>query len=337
MKKLACSCLLAIAALAAAGPAAAGVFISVNIAPPPLPVYEQPPCPAPDYIWIPGYWAWDPDVGAYYWVPGTWVLAPRPGLLWTPGWWGWSAGVYVWHPGYWAPHVGFYGGINYGFGYFGTGFVGGYWSGPHFYYNQVVNNVNVTVVRNVYVNKTVIENVTVNRVSYNGPGGIQRRPLPDELAVERERHWQPTQEQVRQVAWARENRAQFVGARGAGHPQVFATPRPGAFAGHEAHAPPGTGHGPAAPVVTQRPQAPMTNPAPMPPRVVEPRVQPHMQPPIQRDSGPSIAHPQPMPRLEPRIEPLQPQPREDRGERPPQADPPRIVERPAMPPAMPQE
>ena len=39
----------------------AGLFVgvSVNIAPPVLPVYVQPPCPAPGYLWTPGYWAWD--------------------------------------------------------------------------------------------------------------------------------------------------------------------------------------------------------------------------------------------------------------------------------------
>ena len=39
--------------------AQARVFVSVNIAPPALPVYEQPPIPGPDYIWTPGYWAYD--------------------------------------------------------------------------------------------------------------------------------------------------------------------------------------------------------------------------------------------------------------------------------------
>jgi len=34
------------------------VGLSVNIAPPVLPVYEQPPLPAPGYIWTPGYWAY---------------------------------------------------------------------------------------------------------------------------------------------------------------------------------------------------------------------------------------------------------------------------------------
>ncbi len=33
--------------------------------------------------------------------------------------------AYVFHPGYWGQHVGYYGGVNYGFGYMGIGFVGG--------------------------------------------------------------------------------------------------------------------------------------------------------------------------------------------------------------------
>src|SRR5271165_1162211 len=54
----------------------AQVGVSITIAPPELPVYEQPMCPGDGYIWTPGYWAWD---GEYYWVPGTWVMAPEPG------------------------------------------------------------------------------------------------------------------------------------------------------------------------------------------------------------------------------------------------------------------
>src|SRR5713226_7503522 len=49
-------------------------------APPPLPDYEQPPCPEDGYMWTPGYWAW--GGGGYYWVPGTWVQPPQVGLLW---------------------------------------------------------------------------------------------------------------------------------------------------------------------------------------------------------------------------------------------------------------
>ena len=154
----------------------AGLFVgvSVGIPPPALPVYVQPPCPAPGYIWMPGYWAWD---DGYYWVPGTWVLAPAVGVLWTPGYWGWAEGAYVWNAGYWGPHVGFYGGIDYGFGYGGVGYQGGYWRGNQFYYNRSVTNVsNNTEIHNVY-NKTVVNNTTINNVSYNGgPGGASARP-----------------------------------------------------------------------------------------------------------------------------------------------------------------
>ena len=96
------------------------VFVSITIAPPVIPVYAQPVCPGDRYIWIPGYWAYGDE--GYYWVPGTWVRAPFVGALWTPGYWAWHDGVYGWNDGYWGTSVGFYGGINYGFGYDGYGY-----------------------------------------------------------------------------------------------------------------------------------------------------------------------------------------------------------------------
>jgi hypothetical protein len=36
--------------------ALADIELSINIAPPPLPVYEQPPVPTEGYLWTPGYW-----------------------------------------------------------------------------------------------------------------------------------------------------------------------------------------------------------------------------------------------------------------------------------------
>ena len=174
--------------------ASAGVAISITVAPPVLPVYVQPPCPTDGYLWTPGYWAWGPD--GYYWVPGVWVAPPRVGVLWTPGYWGFVGGNYLWHAGYWGPHVGFYGGVNYGFGYGGVGFGGGVWVGSAFRYNTAVLNVNNTVVRNVYVDRTVINNVTVNHTSFNGPGGIRAQASAQEQAAAREQHFQATANQM---------------------------------------------------------------------------------------------------------------------------------------------
>jgi len=111
--------LLFLFAMPAASFAQIGVGISIRIGPPALPVYAQPPAPADGYLWTPGYWAY--GAAGYYWVPGVWVTPPRVGVLWTPGYWGFEGGLYGWHAGYWGPHVGFYGGINYGFGYGGVG------------------------------------------------------------------------------------------------------------------------------------------------------------------------------------------------------------------------
>src|SRR6478672_10763591 len=146
----------------------AQVDVSVNFAPPVLPVVEQPPCPVDGYLWTPGYWGYDSD---YYWVPGAWVEPPTVGLLWTPPWWGWNNGAYVFNTGYWGPTVGFYGGINYGYGYTGNGYWGGRWAGNHFSYNTYVSNVNKTVINNTYVNNSFQKNVNANRTSFNGGNG----------------------------------------------------------------------------------------------------------------------------------------------------------------------
>lgn len=222
--------LVAVVMLAMSSAASAGVFISVNFGPPALPVYEQPPCPAEGYMWTPGYWAYGPY--GYYWVPGTWVLAPQPGYLWTPGYWAWGGGLYYWHPGYWGPHVGYYGGIPYGYGYTGAGYYGGEWRGDHFYYNQTVNNVNVVNVHNVY-NTTVINNTTtVNRVSYNGgPGGIVARPTAEEEVATRETHLEPTPAQLQHQNTAQSN-PQLRASVNQGRPPIAATAKPAEFSGH---------------------------------------------------------------------------------------------------------
>lgn len=256
--------------------------MQANEAPPPLPDYEQPPCPEDGYLWTPGYWAW--GGGGYYWVPGTWVQPPRVGVLWTPGYWGFVGGVYAFHVGYWGPHVGFYGGVNYGFGYGGVGFVGGRWAGNSFAYNSTVNNVNVTNVHNTY-NETVINNVTVNKVSYNGgAGGVAAVPTAQERVAAQEPHVAPTPMQRQHVQEAARTPALAARANG-GHPNIAATPRPAAFnapgvvGAHGAMArAPGASPGGAQPNAYHAPQnaamQPQTSRPQAQPQAARPQVQP---------------------------------------------------------------
>ncbi len=220
---------LVLAALPAVSRAGMFIGVSVNAAPPPLPVYVQPPCPEPGYLWAPGYWAWGPY--GYYWVPGTWVLPPQVGLLWTPGWWGWDAegDDYLWHAGYWGPQVGFYGGIDYGFGYDGDGYEGGYWHRGVFFYNRAVVNVGPTFVTNVYYRP--VYHPMVRHVSFNGgPDGIRARPTRRDMLAARERHFGVTSAQQRQIRMAGRERALRANFNH-GRPPIAATLRPAQFHG----------------------------------------------------------------------------------------------------------
>lgn len=221
----ACAAQVRVAAPAYVPPAA---VVDVDVAPPPLPLYVQPPCPVVGWMWTPGYWGW--ASAGYFWVPGTWVAPPRIGVLWTPGYWGFAGGAYAWHAGYWGPHIGFYGGVHYGFGYTGVGFVGGRWAGGVFAYNRAVTNVNVSIVHNTY-NETVVNNVNVTRVSYNGgAGGVRAVPTEQERLADREQHVQPTAMQRQHVDMAQRNPALAARANN-GHPAIAATARAGEFKG----------------------------------------------------------------------------------------------------------
>jgi hypothetical protein len=226
---LAFGLLLLVIAAALPSPSIAQVFVSVRFGPPALPIYAQPICPGPGYLWTPGYWGWNDD-GGYYWVPGTWVVAPI-GMFWTPGYWGWGGGFYAWHPGYWGPHVGFYGGINYGYGYDGVGFFGGEWRGGAFFYNSAVVRVDTVHVTNVYVNRSVVVN-NESHVAFNGgEGGVAARPTAAEESAAREPHQAALSTQTEHEHAASQNKAMFASANH-GAPAVAATARPGEFNGH---------------------------------------------------------------------------------------------------------
>ena len=218
------------AQVAACGPSVttADAVVTAPVPPPALPVYEQPPIPAPGYLWTPGYWSY--ATAGYYWVPGTWVLPPTAGLLWTPAYWGWHNGLYAFNAGYWGLTVGFYGGINYGFGYNGAGYWGGRWDHGQFAYNRTVNNFGGVHITNVY-NRTVIANNDPGRASYNGGvGGVAVRPPAEQEAYAHERHLAPTQEQTAHVEAAR-NDPSLRATENHGRPQIAATARPGELHG----------------------------------------------------------------------------------------------------------
>jgi WXXGXW repeat (2 copies) len=204
----------------------AQVSISVNFGPPGIPVYEQPICPTDGYLWVPGYWAYDYDAG-YYWVPGTWVEPPQVGFLWTPGYWGWGGSAFIFHEGYWGPQVGFYGGINYGFGYGGVGYEGGRWEGGRFAYNTYVNRVNTTVIHNTY--NTRVTYVSESHVSYNGGnGGVEVRPTPQQESYAHEHHVGPVSAQTQHVQQARSN-PELRASANEGKPPIAATAKPADF------------------------------------------------------------------------------------------------------------
>ena len=229
------------------------IGISVGFAPPPLPIYEQPPLPGYGYLWTPGFWNWDAGYRDYYWVPGTWVQPPRVGYLWTPGYWGFERGAYLFRQGYWGPTIGYYGGIDYGYGYTGRGYEGGYWRGGNLFYNRTVNNVRDVRTNFVYDRKVAV--LGAGRVSFNGgSGGVQARPTPRELAVARGPRLSPTVNQTRQVQAARA----MPGLRASvnhGAPAIAATPRPGVLQGPGVvtNARPGGAYSPPAAAPARRP------------------------------------------------------------------------------------
>lgn len=188
---------MALLLLALPGLAGAQISVSILIAPPDLPPDEQPPVPQDGYVWTPGYWEY--AQGAYYWVPGQWLEPPQPDLLWTPGYWQWNDGQYQWSPGYWDREIGYYGGVNYGYGYAGRGYQGGYWRDHRFFYNRLVSNVGDARVGHVYARSVESRGPAV-QASYNGGGGVRAEPTAAEVAHARAPHEPATRDQVQHGA-----------------------------------------------------------------------------------------------------------------------------------------
>jgi hypothetical protein len=77
----------------------------VVVTQPPAPLVEIPPEVKPaarQFVWLPGYWAWDAGRNDFLWVSGVWRLPP-PGRTWVPGHWTRTAGGWQRLAGYWEP------------------------------------------------------------------------------------------------------------------------------------------------------------------------------------------------------------------------------------------
>jgi hypothetical protein len=125
-------------------------------------------------------------------------------------------------------HIGFYGGVNYGYGYGGAGYEGGYWNNGVFAYNRTVNNFGGVHITNVY-NKTV--NANAPRTSFNGgAGGTTVQPTHEEEAFAHEQHVPPTAGQVQHEKTASTDKS-LLASVNHGRPAIAATSKPGEFTG----------------------------------------------------------------------------------------------------------
>jgi hypothetical protein len=222
------------------GQIAPGQYASGDViteAPPPLLQYEQPPIPAEGYIWTPGFYQHS-RVG-YYWIPGVWVEPPSVGLLWTPGYWGFSGGYYSWNAPYWGPTVGYYGGINYGYGYFGRGYEGGRWDGGRFRYNEAHNNFGDRRFSNSYNAPTQYRG-NGGRTSFNGgTNGVRDQPGPGQQLLSPDQRRPPTAAQTQHYGASQGN----VGLQQLGNPGIARYGAPQGNVGLQQLGNPGTAPG----------------------------------------------------------------------------------------------
>ena len=104
-----------------------------------------------------------------------------------------TTATYDFYPGYWGPTVGFYGGIDYGFGYTGVGYQGGYWRNNQFYYNTAVNNLAGVHIANTYSQAVP---AAANHVSFNGGSGGTTVKATEAQIAARAHTRPPTAEQI---------------------------------------------------------------------------------------------------------------------------------------------
>ena len=123
--------------------------------------------------------------------------------------------------------VGFYGGVEYGYGYGGSGYQGGYWRNNQFSYNRSVNNFGGRSFHNTYSKRVSYSNSS--HVSYNGGhGGINARPTRAQDTFDHARHTPATEAQTSHRQAAGGNR-EMLASVNHGRPAVAATSKPAIF------------------------------------------------------------------------------------------------------------
>ena len=125
-------------------------------------------------------------------------------------------------------HVGYYGGVNYGFGYMGIGFVGGVWAGGAFRYNTAVMHVGRGI-HNTYCRPTVVErNTIVNNGTWLTAAARAAsiiRPPAGEADTRTSSTWLPHRTRRGTESAARTNANNYFNHNG-GHPANAAMDRP---------------------------------------------------------------------------------------------------------------
>jgi hypothetical protein len=74
--------------------------VVVTQPPPPAQSEVIPPAPGPNYVWVPGYWAWDGKHN-YVWQSGHYEARPTERARYEPGHWERTRQGWVWEPGRW--------------------------------------------------------------------------------------------------------------------------------------------------------------------------------------------------------------------------------------------
>jgi len=91
--------LLGLVLLASGCARRARVVVYASTAPPPPVVETITVAPGPNYVWVPGYHAWNGS--GYVWTSGRWELRPAGRRAWVPGHWNHGGRGWYWVEGHW--------------------------------------------------------------------------------------------------------------------------------------------------------------------------------------------------------------------------------------------